>query len=100
MKITDKTIDALIVLADHPNITAREFAQYLQDNGATSGKGIWLSAGSYLAKLKSKGLVQVDIPHSIRLFKLSPEGSRILRDYIDEGWKSLENSGLDKLEPL
>ena len=71
--LTEKTIAALQILAEHDQgLTAANFARlrwkdsiawkrsYNTGNGATRGKGMWLSAGSYLAKLKKRGLVSFD----------------------------------------
>lgn len=44
---------ASYLMADSPSQTR----SYNQGNGATSGKGAWLSMGSYLAKLVGAGLV-------------------------------------------
>lgn len=68
-KISEKTIRALKIVRDHPGITARFFACKMwpdseawchvinTGHGATSGKGMWLSAGCYLAKLRERKLV-------------------------------------------
>ena len=70
-KITEITIKALKILdVDWKDrMAARDFARkmwadskawsrvYNTGHGATSGKGMWLAGGSYLAKLKKRGLV-------------------------------------------
>lgn len=70
--INEKTLKALHVLRDYPNITASGFAkhyfdqpehQYLftavsnQGNGACAGKKAWLCAGSFLSRLVAQGYV-------------------------------------------
>lgn len=49
-----------------------------QGNGATSGKGMWLSAGSYLAKLSDKNLVVQRIIGNTRCWRISIEGKKLL----------------------
>jgi len=67
--LTEKTLKALKILQDNPNIAARRFAKLMwpdsimhrrvsnTGNGATTGKAGWLCGGSYLAKLCNKELV-------------------------------------------
>lgn len=67
--ITEKTYKALCIVRDCPNVRAKGFARLMWPdspaqnrssnggNGNQQGKGLWLSAGSYLAKLKKRGLV-------------------------------------------
>jgi len=50
-------------------------------NGATSGKGMWLAAGSYLAKLHKKGLVIRSIQGYTVTWRTSYTGKRLLEDY-------------------
>lgn len=87
MKISEKTIKALKIL-DSVNVglTAKEFAKGMwkdsdgwmrsknTGNGACTGKGMWLCAGGYLAKLKSAGLVYFEIPYYTKLWKISAKG--------------------------
>lgn len=68
--ITEKTYKALIIIRDNPEITARYFANLMWPdspaknrhsnggNGSQKGKGLWLSAGSFLAKLHKQGLLR------------------------------------------
>ena len=49
-------------------------------NGATSGKAAWLAAGSYLAKLESKGWIRKNRESSVRVY-LSSKGKELLQDY-------------------
>ncbi len=67
--ITEKTYKALKILEENPEISAREFGElmwkdseakeriYNIGNGATKGVGLWLCAGSYLAKLVNRKLI-------------------------------------------
>lgn len=76
MKLTRKSLRALRILREHPDITANVFAvhyftapehRYLftavsnQGNGACAGKKAWLAAGSFLGRLARAGLV-VNLP--------------------------------------
>ena len=86
--ITDKTAKALQIIRDNPNLTANWFAQkmwpdskghtrsYNTGNGATSGKGMWLAAGSYLAKLVKKKLVS-----RWNGFQITSEGRKALEEW-------------------
>jgi len=65
-----RTIEALQILKDHPEISATSFALFFwpdsnmhkktsnQGHGACRGKAAWLAAGSFMGKLKKKGLVK------------------------------------------
>lgn len=81
----NKETQALNILKDttidNP-MTCRTFAEKMwpdsrmhkkvsnQGNGATTGKAAWLCAGSYLSKLKYKGLVEKsDIGYYIKIKK-------------------------------
>lgn len=69
MKISKRCLEALKIIGDR-KISASEFAQKFwpdsnmhkkvsnQGHGATRGKAAWLCAGSYMGKLKDKGLVK------------------------------------------
>lgn len=88
MLITDKTARALQIVRDYPNISAKRFAKKMwpdseghkrshnTGNGATSGKGMWLSGGSYLAKLVKKKLVW-----RWNGFEITPEGKKALEEW-------------------
>ena len=64
-------IKALNIIKDNPGLSARLFAKLMwpdssmhtsvknTGNGATAGKAAWLCGGSYIAKLRKKGLVKV-----------------------------------------
>lgn len=71
MKPSKRTIEALLILRDKKPQSFAEFAQlFWPDNfmhrrhtncgthGSRRGAGAWLAAGSYIAKLEKKGLVQ------------------------------------------
>lgn len=63
------TIKALEIIRDNEIETPRDFAHlmwvdspcwsrvYNTGYGATRGKGMWLTAGSFLAKLRNRGLI-------------------------------------------
>lgn len=84
--MTERRKRALEILKDNPDIGANHFASlfwpdskawnksYNTGNGATRGKGMWLSAGSYLAKLVKAGLVWRDCSYGHVTFRLSSEG--------------------------
>jgi len=96
--ITEKTYRALDILNerewDKP-ITARDFAlkmwpdgkwkkMYNVGNGATSGVGMWLSAGSYLSKLKKRGLVWDEYDQQDgyqRFWHISSKGKEAIEEY-------------------
>lgn len=98
MELTDKTIKALQILTvDYGSeLTAGQFAQQMwpdskawrnvknTGNGACSGKGMWLSAGSYLAKLSKRKLVDINIDEYQNKFKISHEGKKALEKYLHE----------------
>jgi hypothetical protein len=72
MKLTVHQKRALEILLKHRKISAARFGElmwpdspaarrmYNTGNGATRGKGLWLAAGSYLAKLRMRGWVRRD----------------------------------------
>ncbi len=93
-KISEKLIKALKILSKYhypDGLTARDFAQemwedspawkrsYNTGNGATRGKGMWLCAGSYLSKLRYKGLIYVDYDRGYSLYTLSNKGRGLLK---------------------
>lgn len=95
MKLSKKSIKALKILNkySYPNgLTASDFAKemwanspawkrsYNTGNGATRGKGMWLCAGSYLSKLRYKGLVYVDYDRGYSLYTLSSRGRELLEE--------------------
>ena len=87
-EVTEKTLQALKTL-DGNVMTAQDFGKkmwkespaleksYNIGNGAHRGVGLWLSAGSYLAKLCRRGLVRRDLNH-LNFFMLTGEGRRVL----------------------
>ena len=93
--VTEKTYRALCILNKYDRLTAiaaREFAMkmwpngkwnriYNTGNGATSGKGMWLSAGSYLAKLHNRGLVSRDVAGYTVVWCASSDGRKAIADY-------------------
>ncbi len=101
MKISKITIKALKIIRDysenHPDgITPKFFAYEMWPdspfwkvsynigiNGATSGKGMWLCAGSYLNKLYYSGLLIYGYPNEYtRHFSLSSKGYKALNEKI------------------
>lgn len=89
--LTDSEVKALTILnVDYlEGIPARGFAHKMWPDSkgwnkvsrsGVRGQGMWLSAGSYLQKLRNKGLVTVDIPHDQQLFRVSYEGRKLLRE--------------------
>ena len=103
MKITKTTLKALQILdVEHgEGITAKQFAEKMwpdsphwthvknTGHGATSGKGMWLTAGSYLAKLKSRNLVVIDSdfwdsPVSATTWRISHEGRKIMTNTLEQ----------------
>jgi len=92
MKISHKTIKALKIVKEGGGITPKFFAMkmwpdspawkrvYNTGYGATSGKGLWLSAGSYLAKLRIAGLVEVSFDDYHFEYWLSKKGREVLKE--------------------
>ena len=78
---------ALSILGKNPaGMTAKSFAQewfgsenpiWTRVKNGVSGAGAWLWAGSYLSKLKKKGLVD---SKGVRLYVLTPAGRAIISD--------------------
>jgi hypothetical protein len=68
--MTDREREALTILREFPGIRATAFAKKFWPghdmllrpknggNGSQKGKGAWLAAGSYIAKLSKKGWVR------------------------------------------
>tara|TARA_R110000772_G_C13310332_1_gene440582 strand:- start:13509 stop:13814 length:306 start_codon:yes stop_codon:yes gene_type:complete len=93
--ITDKTAKALEILDVEygRDLSAGQFAMQMwpdsdgwkrvknTGNGATSGKGMWLSGGSYLAKLRKRDLVWNDIKGGTSVWKISSNGRIALKEY-------------------
>ena len=94
MGLTEKTTKALQILDVEygDELTAGQFAKEMwpdskawrnvknQGHGATSGKGMWLSAGSYLAKLRKRKLVSCVLDTSQLKFRISHEGKKALEN--------------------
>lgn len=90
--MSEKTKKALRILIDNPDIAAMKFAElmwgdskkwnksYNTGNGATRGKGMWLCAGSYLAKLQNRGLVYRDFSGGHSTFRVSAKGKSFLAE--------------------
>lgn len=87
--MTKSTIKALRILDVEygKELMAREFAEKMWPDSkgwrkvsksGVRGQGMWLTAGSYLAKLRSKNLVTVFIPDYTPLFRISHEGKKAL----------------------
>lgn len=96
LKPTKRMIDALIILKDtnyHKTIGAAQFGrEFWPDhimhvqmtntgNGACAGKKGWLAAGSYLRKLKIKGLVA--LPMYVGAFYITDLGKKVLIEYLE-----------------
>ena len=95
MKITDKTIKALKIIQENPELTARDFAEKMwpdslmhirtsnQGNGACKGKAAWLCGGSYLGKLKKEKLIYRDLSDGgyIGKFYLMNKGREAIEEY-------------------
>lgn len=94
--ITEKTYHALSILNEHDwehPMTANEFAKkmwpdspawrkvYNTGNGATSGKGMWLCAGSYLNKLLERQLVVHDLCCYTPVWRISLTGRMAIQEY-------------------
>lgn len=95
MKITTSTIKALRILSENPKgLTARWFAQkmwkdsrgwkksYNTGNGACKGKGMWLCAGGYLAKLEKEQWVRRELSGGVWIWTITLLGNEILADDI------------------
>jgi len=93
-----KRLKALSILKNHEDgITAKFFAWEMWPdspawdrvyntgiNGATSGKGMWLSAGSYLSKLVYEELVRISYTeYHARKYHISSKGRQLLREPRD-----------------
>lgn len=95
MKISPKTIKALRIIKEGRGITPKFFAMkmwpdspawervYNTGHGATTGKGLWLSAGSYLAKLRRAGLVEISFDDYHFEYWLSIKGKEALEGGYD-----------------
>jgi len=70
VKVSTRCLEALEIIRKHPSLGAKRFAELFwvdsnmhrkvsnQGHGATAGKAAWLCAGSYIGKLKNRGLVK------------------------------------------
>ena len=105
--LTKFQIKTLTKIHEEPGIRARNLSKHLWpdhiahrrvyntgNNGACTGKGAWLMAGSYVGKLIKKGWVANnaveiwDIGHNQRVwdfqgYKLTREGERIIEPYLN-----------------
>ena len=92
-RMTTTTIRALEILQENWGISPKRFAQLMWPespawkhsincgpNGATSGRGMWLAAGSYLQKLRMRGLVDdwIDDYTCARRYEISHDGRAAL----------------------
>jgi len=94
----NQTLDALKLIQGQKIHSPEHFAKlfwpdslahnrhYRGGNGTAVGKGAWLMAGSFIAKLRRKGLVHV----------WSGARDRSSRDYF--GWVSLAGKGREYIE--
>lgn len=91
MNLSEKARKALLILNDVESISANRFAEKMwpdspcwlkvknTGNGACSGKGMWLTAGSYLSKLKNMGMVYQSFTKSGQsIYRISPLGKQSL----------------------
>ncbi|NPV00023.1 MAG: hypothetical protein HPY53_01455 [Brevinematales bacterium] len=86
------TLRALEIIKEWPGISAMNFAgkmwpdspkwkkMYEGGNGSTMGRGMWLSAGSFLSRLQKKGFIQCSHPlrREPKLWKISEKGIEYL----------------------
>lgn len=100
--MTDFELKALMTIQAHPGITASRFAELLwpesymhkkssnQGNGACTGKAAWLTAGSYIGKLRKKYLVEYaqDQWGFFRGYRLSTKGKELLAKHLAERTKN------------
>ena len=99
--ISEKCYRALKIIENHPRINASGFAnRYWPDSpghktvkngghGAQRGKGMWLAAGSYLAKLHKKGYLyrgKTGWEHVI-----SEKGREVMKEFIEHRNKKLKS---------
>lgn len=90
--LTDFQKRAILVLGDHNDISARGFAlamwpdNYMHERhitggtGIQRGKGAWLSAGSYLAKMAKRGWVGRAGRSTADGYVLTQEGRELYRE--------------------
>lgn len=92
--ISEKTYKALCIIKDHPLVHPRGFADFMwgdtdtnmftssknQGNGSTRGKAAWLCAGSYVGRLKNKGLLHHSIEQG-KWVRLTDEGKKAIAEY-------------------
>lgn len=96
--ITDKQAKALRIIrdADRP-ITGRGFAEEMWKDsegwkryhnigyGATRGSGMWLSAGSWLEKLRRAELIWLDFTGTnTKIWRITTKGRKELEEYENE----------------
>lgn len=91
-KISKRIYEALIIIRDNEGIRPLVFAEKFwpdsdmhrkvknTGNGACIGKGSWLCAGSYIARLKKKGYVRHDIINGSWAM-LTSKGKEIIKKY-------------------
>lgn len=95
--MTEKRKKALEILQNSDGMTAKDFARKWfgdehdiwkrvsnQGNGACSGKGAWLWAGSYLAKLEKDRIVRRKSYTEINLFVITAKGGDLLNNQPSE----------------
>ena len=83
------TQKALLYIKDNPQFTAKQFARYMWPNspcwkhqtrcggGTAIGKGMWLAAGCFLAKLRRQKLLWRTVGHSTGL---TETGLAVIKD--------------------
>lgn len=100
--MTPFQLQAMTIINEHPGITASRFAELLwpesymhkksssQGNGACTGKAAWLTAGSYIGKLRKKYLVEYakDNWGFFRGYQLSTKGKELLAKHLAERTKN------------
>lgn len=90
-EMTEKQAKALNIIKDNPGIRAREFSEKMWPdgphrrsknggNGSQVGKGMWLCAGSYFAKLRKDGLI-TSVFGNVREQKITGKGIELLGAY-------------------
>lgn len=89
MKLSKKTIRALSILLNAGEVTARQFAKMMwpaspgwkivrqRGKRQTIGLGMWLAGGSYLNRLRYKGLVEWSV-NVVGGYRISEKGKAAL----------------------
>lgn len=105
IKVSDRQVEALLLLYNRPFLTPRGFAwKFWLDNmepmGSKRRGGYFRAAGSYLSKLRTKKLVGENYADGNWEWYLTELGKKVLREKLKEGMEIIYKKDLCLVEKI